>query len=397
MTKFAHSKLIKTCQQLDKKYLDTGSYAGYSLAVATPEETIFTHCSGLSDVSSGQALTNEHHFRIYSMTKPIVALALMQLYEQGLIGLSTRLDSIFPQFSSPSVCVAGIGDTSSLAPATQPILIRHLLTHTSGLTYGFNQSTPLEHLYHTHKLDYVPHFSKDEWLTAISQVPLAFTPGERFSYGVSMDVIGFVIEEITGQDLETYLHENIFAPLGMTNTTFQYKGPAEYMTSCYEKANDEPLKLQDPHDQSMFSQQPRSFSGGSGLISTQSDYLKFITCLLNNGKANGKQIIGRKTLEFMRTNHLPNNADIPSLSTGTHSEVPYHGTGFGLGFAVKLKGVESGVIASEGEYCWGGMASTFFWVDPQENFGVLFLTQLIPSSSYDVRSDLRQMIYGALN
>jgi len=397
MTKFAHSKLIRACELLNKKYLEPGRYAGYSLAVITPEGVEFKQSNGYADVDSKQALTEDHHFRIYSMTKPIVAIALMQLYEQGLISLNTPLETIFPQFSEQKICAAGIGDTSKLEPARQPILIKHLLTHTSGLTYGFNQTTPLEHFYHTHKLDYVPHFTKEEWITAIAQAPLAFNPGERFCYGVSMDVIGFVIEQITGQSLEGYLQENIFEPLGMTSTSFQYEGPIEFITSCYEATANEALKLQDDHRQSMFSQQPRSFSGGSGLISTQGDYLKFIGCLLNEGKVNGKQIIGRKTLEFMRTNHLPNNADIPSLSTGTHSEVPYHGTGFGLGFAVKLDGVESGVIASQGEYCWGGMASTFFWVDPVEDFGVVFLTQLIPSSSYDVRSDLRQMIYGALN
>ncbi len=396
LQRFNTEKLNAMCKRLDLHYIDTQKLPNYIIAITDRHETIFSHVSGYADIASKTKATMNHSYRTYSMTKPITSIAIMQLYERGLIRLTDPLHKFFPQFKDMSVYVSGPSSAMQTTPARDPILIKHLLTHTSGITYGFNQTHPVELFYHKNNLDYVQNFQRDQWVSDLAQAPLLFNPGDKFSYGLSTDLLAFIVEKITGKTFDVYIRDEILLPLGMTHTTFKYDGNPDLFTSCYEYTKNESLHLQDPFNNSTFHREPRSYSGGGGLISTSSDYQRFIRMLLNDGELNGRRVIGPKTLDYMRQNHLPNNSSIPELTTGSHSEVTYQGTGFGLGFAYRFNPVASGVVGSVGEYGWGGMASTAFWVDTQEDFGVLFLSQLIPASTYDVRTDLRQMIYGSL-
>jgi len=395
--KFDHQKLNALCKHLDTHYIDAQRLPNYTLSITDRYESLFSHVSGYADIASKTKATMHHSYRIYSMTKPITSVAIMQLYERGLIRLTDPLSHFFPEFQDMSVYLGGPSSAMQTEPARHPITIKHLLTHTSGLTYGFNQTHPVELFYHTHNLDYVQHFQRDQWISDLARAPLLFNPGEKFSYGVSTDVLAFVIEKITDMPFDQYIQKHILSPLGMTHTTFKYDGSPDLFTSCYEYTKGDSLRLQDAYNDSTFSRTPRSFSGGGGLISTSGDYQLFVRMLLNDGSLNGTKILGSRTARYMRRNHLPNNLSIPELTTGSHSEDSYLGTGYGLGFSCRFDTTASGVIGSEGEFGWGGLASTAFWVDPVEEFAVVFMSQLIPASIYEVRSDLRQMIYAALN
>ncbi|RMA82085.1 serine hydrolase domain-containing protein [Umboniibacter marinipuniceus] len=392
--RFDEEKLAAMVKQLEYKYLAANKLPNLQIAITTPQETIYSHVSGFADIATKTPITTDHSYRIYSMTKPITCMALMMLVERGLIQLSDPVADYLPELASLKVYEGGTLGDFSTRPIKAPLTIHQLLTHTSGLTYGFNQGNPIEQFYVQNELDHVWRNPKEQWLASLAEAPLLFEPGSAWNYGLSTDVIGFVVEAVSGETLGEFMQREIFQPLGMSHTGFQYTGPTGRMTSCYQYTDEDPLKLFDHYDNSLFSQTPRAHSGGGGLVSTSADYLKFMRMLLNNGRHESFQIIAPKTLEYMRLNHLPNGASIADMSIGSFSEVRYQGTGYGLGFSSLFDVTASGVVGSEGEYGWGGMASTNFWIDPEEQFGVLLLTQLIPSSTYNIRSDLRSMIYG---
>lgn len=381
--------------QLKARYLDTGVLPNLGVAITDTEETVFEAHAGFADLDLNIPISPQHHYRIYSMTKPITCLALMQLYERGLVNLNTPVKEYFPALGNLQVYRSGTGQSIETSPAASDITLHQLLTHSSGLTYGFNQSHPVEALYHDRHIDYVHRFPREAWIQELASMPLMFDPGTAWNYGVSTDVIGFVVEVITGKSLGEYFKDEIFDPIGMNETTFQYTGAPERMTSCYLTQNGK-TSVHDAFDQSDFSKVWPSCSGGSGLISTHRDYLRFMKMLLAKGLFDGNQIIGRKTLELMHQNHLPNGLGMVEHSVGGFTENRHRGVGYGLGFSHRYDVAVSGVNGSIGEYGWGGMAGTNFWIDPKEQFGVLFTTQMLPSSAYDIRSDLRAMIYGAL-
>lgn len=381
--------------QLKARYLDTGVLPNLGVAITNTEETVFEAHDGFADLDQNIPISPQHHYRIYSMTKPITCLALMQLYERGLVNLNTPVKEYFPALGNLQVYRSGVGQSIETSPAASDITLHQLLTHSSGLTYGFNQSHPVEALYHDRHIDYVHRFPREAWIQELASMPLMFDPGTAWNYGVSTDVIGFVVEVITGKSLGEYFKDEIFDPIGMHETSFRYTGAPERMTSCYLTQNGK-TSVHDAFDQSEFSKSWPSCSGGSGLISTHRDYLRFMKMLLAKGLFDGNQIIGRKTLELMHQNHLPNGLGMVEHSVGGFTENRHRGVGYGLGFSHRYDVAISGVNGSIGEYGWGGMAGTNFWIDPKEQFGVLFTTQMLPSSAYDIRSDLRAMIYGAL-
>ncbi|WP_298633428.1 serine hydrolase domain-containing protein [uncultured Umboniibacter sp.] len=393
--RFNEDKLAAMVRQLEHNYLAGNKLPNLQVAITTPSETIYSHAAGFADIDTQTPITTQHSYRIYSMTKPITCMALMMLVERGLIQLTDAVADYLPELSSLKVYESGTLGDFVTRPIENPLTIHQLLTHTSGLTYGFNQANPIEHFYVQHELDHVWRNTKEQWLANLAEAPLLFEPGTAWNYGLSTDVIGFVVEAVSGCSLGEFMQREIFQPLGMLQTGFQYTGTAERMTSCYQCTEENSLKLFDRYDNSLFSQTPRAHSGGGGLVSTSADYLKFMRLLLNHGRHENQQIIAPKTLEYMRLNHLPNGASIADMSMGSFSEVRYQGTGYGLGFSNLFDVTAAGVVGSEGEYGWGGMASTNFWIDPEEQFGVLLLTQLIPSSTYNIRSELRSMIYGA--
>jgi CubicO group peptidase (beta-lactamase class C family) len=280
-----------------------------------------------------------------------------------------------------------------------------LLRHTSGLTYGFQNNTPVDAAYRKVKMGTIERSGTlDDMVAALATLPLEFSPGEAWNYSVSTDILGYLVGKISGQSFEHFLRERIFDPLGMVDTGFHVPAQkARRLAACYAVgqlgrpvAPDAKLELQDDPQTSAYLQAPTFFSGGGGLVSTAADYLRFARMLVGGGTLDGVQILGRKTLELMTANHLPGGADLPQLSRSMFSEAAYNGIGFGLGFATTLNPAQTLNLGSSGDFFWGGAASTFFVVDPREDMVTLLLTQALPSSAYPLRRQLRALVYGAL-
>lgn len=391
------NRLNRIAGHMEDKYLATGKLPCAVTLVAREGRIVWQQAQGLMDVERGKPAQLDTLFRIYSMTKPITSIALMQLYEQGRFLLDDPVHKYIPSWSNLRVYKSGIYPDFVTTPTQRPMTIRDLLTHQAGLSYGFSCRTNVDAAYRELKLDGHAGLTLEGLIDELSRLPLEFSPGTAWNYSLATDVCGYLVQLLSGKPLDTYFDEHIFKPLGMHDTFFSV--PAEHLhrfAACYQHQPGDTFSLQDDPQSSHFARRHGYLSGGGGLISTISDYHRFAQALANGGELDGTRIIGRKTLEFMRMNHLPGNTDLPSISTGGFSETPYDGSGFGLGFAVKTDIAKSQTIGSPGEYGWGGMAGTTFFIDPVEDLVVIFMTQLIPSSAYMVRQELRALVYGAL-
>jgi CubicO group peptidase (beta-lactamase class C family) len=282
-------------------------------------------------------------------------------------------------------------------PCKRPMTIGDLFMHTSGLTYGFMHATNIDRAYRKLQVGvHRPGYTLKDMMDQLAELPLEFSPGERWNYSVATDVLGYLVEVISGQSLPDYLRAVIFEPLGMNDTSFEIEpGKLDRFASCYERNLNKEMVLEDDGQNSKFSNLS-FYSGGGGLLSTVGDYYRFCQMLSNGGSLDGKRVIGSRTLAFMTRNHLPGGADMSEFATGGFSESAYEGVGFGLGFATKIDPVRNGYPGSTGSFFWGGLASTLFWVDPAEELVVVFMTQLMPSSTFNFRGQLENIIYGAL-
>jgi CubicO group peptidase (beta-lactamase class C family) len=273
------------------------------------------------------------------------------------------------------------------------------LSHTSGLTYGFMERTNVDAVYRKLGVGDMgkPGYTLQDMVDTLAELPLEFSPGTRWNYSVSTDVLGYLIEVLSGQQLDVYLHEHVLQPLGMHDTGFTIAEEQLARFACnYERQRDGSLKLIDGPKRTQY-RECSFFSGGGGLVSTAEDYFRFTSMLRNRGELDGIRLLGRKTVELMTMNHLPGGQDLTQLAqAGMFTEIAYAGVGFGLGFSVMLEPTRAQILGTPGEYAWGGAASTAFWVDPQEDLIVIFMTQLMPSSSYPLRRALRTLAYAAL-
>lgn len=378
------------------KYLDSALLPHAALLIGRGDD--IAHLSVQGDARPGQPLREDAIFRIASMTKPVTSIAFMQLVEQGKAALSDPVHRYLPEFKGLGVFVSGGGDQPFISrPPTQVMRIIDLLRHTSGLTYSFQERTPVDAAYRKGGFERFDGGSTDEFIAALGQIPLQFDPGTSWNYSVSTDVLGAIVERISGQSLSDYFAAHIFAPLGMTDTHFQL--PAEKidrMTDSYAFDPVQGMKPYDPGAKTAWAAKPGYFSGGGGLLSTLGDYHRFCRMLLGKGTLDGARIIGRKTLEMMTANHLPGGGDLTQHSKALFSEAENAGAGFGLGFATTIDSAATGVPGSTGDFYWGGMFSTAFFVDPAEDIIMIFMTQLMPSSAYPVRREIKTMLYSAL-
>ncbi|MBE01587.1 serine hydrolase domain-containing protein [Marinobacter lutaoensis] len=391
------ARLERIRQHLEDNYLRPGKLPGTLTLVARHGQVVWVRAQGLMDVERARPMRRDTVFRIYSMTKPVTSVAMMQLYEQGRFLLDDPVHRYIPSWRSLRVYKGGEYPNFETEPAATPMTIRDLLTHTSGLTYGFMERTPVDAAYRRLKLDGSAILTLDKLVTRLAELPLEFSPGTAWNYSVSTDVLGYLIQQLSDMPLDEYFRRYIFAPLGMDDTGFQVREDQKSrFAACYLHQPGDAMKLQDDPERSRYLRTPNFLSGGGGLVSTIDDYHRFAQALCQGGAYAGNRIIGRKTLEFMCRNHLPGNRMLPALATGGFAESPYQGTGFGLGFSVKLDVAQSQVNGSEGEFGWGGLASTHFLVDPKEALVLIFMTQLMPSSAYPLRQALRAMVYGAL-
>lgn len=382
-----------------QRYIDADKVAGTLTLVARRGQIAYFEPQGHMELERQHPMDRDTIFRIYSMTKPITSVALMMLYEHGLFQLDDPVHKFIPAWENLRVYVGGNHPMFLTKQTERPMTIRDLFTHTSGLTYGFMERTNVDAAYRKLGISdmHEPGYTLRDMIDHLTELPLKFSPGTAWNYSVSTDVLGYLVEVISGQSFDAYLRDHIFAPLGINDTSFTISDDRlPRFAPCYVRQADGRIALLDAPDSSEFRQ--RSFySGGGGLVSTAGDYFRFTSMLLNRGELDGVRLLGRKTLELMTKNHLPGGSDIVNLAqAGMFTEVAYAGVGFGLGFSVMQDPTRAQVVGTPGEYAWGGMASTAFWIGPVEDLIVIFMTQLVPSSSYPIRRELRTLTYGAL-
>ncbi len=392
---FSARRLERITTHLERFYLQPGKIAGCQVLVARHGHIAYFRSLGFMDLERRRPMRDDTIFRIYSMTKPITSVALMQLFEQGLFTLNDPIARVIPEWRDQRVYVSGEGATMETKPPARPVTFRHLLSHTGGLTYGATDH-PVDKVYRELGVRRSDGETLRTFVEKLARVPLRYEPGERWMYSLSTDVCGYLVETLSGQRFDRYLQEHIFAPLGMTDTAFWVPPEkVERFAANYQRQPDKTLKLIDDPCTSPYLKEPSFFSGGGGLIGTTLDYFRFCEMLRRGGELDGHRIIGARTLRLMTRNHLPGGRDLASTAIGAFSETAYEGVGFGLGFAMTLSEVETGTLG-EGDFYWGGAASTIFWVDPREDLVVIFMTQLMPSNTFNFRGQLKNIVYAAI-
>ena len=393
-------------QRIDRhfaRYVDDGRLPGWLVAVSRRGRMAHVSCHGSRDLEAGLPVEPDTLWRIYSMTKPVTSVAAMILYEEGAFELSDPVSNFIPAFADVRVYAGGSDQRQVTVPAAEPVRIWHLLTQTSGLTYGFLRVHPVDALYRAAGFEWSAPAGVDlaTACEAWAGFPLLFQPGTEWNYSVATDVLGRVVEVASGQRLDEFFAARILGPLGMTDTAFYVSDEgAGRLAALYTPAADGKTARLDSLGR-VPRQPARLNSGGGGLLSTAADYHRFLHMLLDTpgspaGELDGIRLLGPRTVGYMARNHLPGGLDLETFGRPLYAESQFAGMGFGLGFGVVIDPVRTRVVCSEGELTWGGAASTTFWIDQREELAVAFYTQLLPSSTYPIRLQLRQLVYQAL-
>ncbi|MEO5867734.1 MAG: serine hydrolase domain-containing protein [Sphingomonas sp.] len=400
---FEASRLARIDDLLKERYVDSGKLPNAQLLIARDGEIVHFSSTGLARAGDseggGKPIDETSLFRIASMTKPITSIAFMMLVEQGLVAVDTPVHHVLPEFKGIGVYDGGGGAVPFVTkPTADPMRMIDLLRHTSGLTYGFQNRSNIDAAYRETKVEnWHDNLTLDEFVAAIAKLPLEFSPGSAWNYSISTDVLGAVVERVSGQKLPEFFRKRIFAPLKMDDTFFVVPADKiDRLTDCYTFVPGKGRVMYDRGAESVWSRMPKLVSGGGGLVSTALDYDRFCRMCLNGGELDGARIVGRKTLDLMTRNHLPGGGDLATMSKSLFSEAANAGVGFGLGFAVNIDVARTMIPGSEGEYYWGGMFSTAFFIDPVERLHMVFMTQMSPSNVYPIRRELKTMIYSAL-
>ena len=381
------------------RYVDDGRLAGWSALVARRGRIAHLAMAGDRDAGAGLPVEAGTRWRIYSMTKPVTSVAAMMLWEEGAFELKDPVSKWIPSFGDSRVFHGSSAVKPVTEPAMEPVRVWHLLTHTAGLTYGFHHAHPVDAIYRRAGYEWSTPEGVD--LAGACDVwagfPLLFQPGSEWNYGVSTDVLGRLVEVVSGMPLDEFFRARIFEPLGMTHSGFWVEGQAvEELATLYvpDPVTGRPVPYGGMGAAAL--RPPELLSGGGGLVSTLADYHRFTTMLLQRGQLDGVRLLGDRTIAMMTANHLPGHGDLESFGRPLFAETTFDGVGFGLGFSVVMDPVAGKVAASPGEYGWGGAASTAFWVDPAEAMTVVFMTQLLPSSTHPIRSQLHQLVHQAI-
>jgi CubicO group peptidase (beta-lactamase class C family) len=401
-------RLARIPRFLDERYVGPGRLPGFTLLVNRGGRTAHLSTQGHADVAAGRPLTTDTIVRIYSMSKPITSVALMALHEEGRFQLDDPVSKYLPAWAGLRVWQDGDANRYSTVFPEREVQVRDLFTHTSGLTYSWMGRHPVDALYRRAGIS-APGVALDEFCDRLADLPLMFSPGTEWSYSVATDVLGRLVEVISGQPFDEFLRQRIFDPLGMVDTGFWVpEGSVDRLAANYTipslspfgvpdgAEGDDMIMLDDAGEASPYRRPQTFLSGGGGLVSTVGDYLRFCRMLLAGGELDGHRVLGRKTIAHMTTNQLPGGKDLASMGQPVFSETSYEGVGFGLGFSIMLDPARANVVGSVGEFAWGGAASTLFWIDPAEELVVIGLTQLMPSSAYPIRRELRSLVYSSL-
>ena len=402
------ARLTQLDHVMKRRYVDGGYLPGMLTQVYRKGHLVHTGICGHMDLERGKPMREDAIFRIYSMSKPITAVALMMLVEEGLIGLDDIVHSHIPEWKNLGVYSSGMPSLLPDAPPsflTTPVQramkVVDLATHTSGLTYGFMMRSAVDAAYRKAKVvDRETPGGLQGMVGQLAQIPLDFSPGTAWNYSVSIDVLGYLVEKLSGMSFGEFLRTRLFDPLGMKDTAF-YVPPndIERFTSCYQpETQGSGLRLQDDGRESTYAKPPMLESGGGGLVSTAHDYLRFCRMMLNGGTLDGVQILSPKTVALFSLNYLPDAREIADMALpGMFSESGYAGVGFSLGCGVNVNVAKTRLPGSLGEYFWGGAAATAFWIDPKEELTVVFMTQVIGSPArLTLRRDLRTLVYSAM-
>ena len=385
-------------KQIDRHFqghIDRGTISGALTLVARKGAVAHMSPLGMADADRAKPTALDTIYRIYSMSKPITSVALMQQYERGLMQLDDPVHKYIPAWKDLRVFAGGNHPNYLTNAPERRMTVRDLLSHQSGLTYGFMERTNVDAAYR--KLGVGGNGTLKEMADKLATLPLEFSPGSRWNYSVSTDICGHLVEIISGQPFDQYLQANVFDPLKMEDTSFwvpEAKLPrfaANYSTGASG------LELMDDPQASTYAKSPSFLGGGGGLVSTAGDYYRFCQALLNGGQLDDARVLGRKTIDLMTANHLTSGGDLLSMATGGYSEAPYVGDGFGLGFSVALDPAKGQISGSPGEFAWGGAASTAFWIDPKEELVVVFMTQLMAMTPNNFRRELKALVYAALD
>lgn len=381
---------LSRINNLMNRYVDNGKLAGVVTCVSRHNQVVHLETFGHQNLETKIPMSKDSIFRIYSMTKPITSMALMMLYEESLFNLTDEVSQYIPAFKDVKV----LGEDGKLVTPLRPMTIQDLLRHTAGLSYGGFDEThlPADKLYDEADL-LTNKITNEEYVKRIASLPLAFHPGTKWHYSVATDVCGYLVEVLSDMPLADFMQEKIFTPLGMTDTAFYIK-PTKLDRFCtlYGKMTDSDFGVLDLPKSSEYLPPVTLHAGGSGLVSTIADYLKFAQCILNKGELNNVRLLGPKTVEWMTCNHLP----LPLLPIAFEGTEPMLGMGFGLGFGIMLDMAQTGVMGSVGDHGWGGFAETFFWIDPQLSLIAILMTQYLPSQTYPIRKEFRTAVYQAL-
>jgi CubicO group peptidase (beta-lactamase class C family) len=390
-------RLQRIDRLLQERYIDSGRLPCAQVLIARRGAIAHYSTLGRMDVERQRPATENTIFRIYSMTKPLTSVAFMMLVEEGKVALDDPVHRFIPQWRDLGVYDGGFLETFRTRRTSAPMRMLDLLRHTSGLTYGFQQRTNVDAAYRKRSLGEIGgQLPLDAMIEGLAKMPLEFSPGQQWNYSVATDVLGYLVGKIAGQPFDDFLRTRIFTPLGMVDTDFYVpSSKAARFAACYSAAPGGKMQLQDDPERSLYLRPPSFVSGGGGLVSTTADYLRFCRMLLNGGALDGVRILSPKTVQLMTTNHLPDGKDLTQLSTSMFSEATYAGVGFGLGFSVTINPARTLLPGSVGDFSWGGLASTYFWIDPLEQLIVIFMTQLMPSATYPVRRELRTLVYSA--
>jgi len=386
-----------------RRYVDDGRLPGWLITVSRHGRLAHVSCYGSRDTEAGLPVETSTLWRIFSMTKPVTSVAAMMLYEEGAFELTDPVSAFIPSFAEVRVFTGGSDVRPVTVPATEPVRIWHLLTHTSGLTYGFHRTHAVDARYRDAGFEWGQPRGMDlaQCVDAWAAQPLLFQPGAEWNYSVSTDVLGRVVEVVSGQALDEFFASRIFGPLGLTDTAFWVpEADAGRLGEVYTAGAGGGLSRLAGMGK-VGRRRPDSLSGGGGLVSTAADYQRFTQMLLGTGgspagELDGVRLLGPRTVAYMTRNHLPGGADLETFGRPLDAAVPARGVGFGLGFAVVINAADRKTLGSEGEYYWGGAASTAFFTDPGEELTASFFTQFMPSTAYSIRPQLRQLIYQAI-
>lgn len=404
---FSKERLAKIDQVMTQRYVDSGKLPGILTMIHRRGEPVHLGMSGSMDLERRKDMREDAIFRIYSMSKPITAVALMMLVEEGALGLDDDVAAHIPAWKNLGVYATGLPSLMTSAspkfittPPVRPMKVVDLVTHSSGLTYGFMNRTSVDRAYRHLKIaDHQTEGGLDAMIAQLAELPLEFSPGTAWNYSVSIDVMGYLVQQLSGMSFGEFLRTRLFEPLGMKDTAFWC--PPEKTSrfaSCYMPGEGGRIRVQDDAERSTYAAPPKLESGGGGLVSTAHDYMRFCNMMVQGGTLDGVQILSPKTVDLFSLNFLPDNKEVGQMATpGMFSEGGYNGVGFSIGCGVNIDVAKTRLPGTLGEYFWGGAASTAFWIDPKEQLTVVFMTQVIGSEArLTLRRDLRTLVYSAM-